>query len=58
MRTLDQRIACVKREIDRREKIYPRLVESGKLTEDESVSELSTMKDVYETLTQLRGILT
>ena len=57
MSTIEQQIACVKREIKRRKKIFPYLIESGKLTEDEATAELSLMHDIYETLTQLKGLV-
>jgi hypothetical protein len=56
--TIDRQIACVKKEIERRKRIFPYLIESEKLTQDEADLELEMMKKVRQTLTQLKGILT
>lgn len=54
---IDAQIKAVKREIKRRTKIFPSLVTNGKLTEAESLSEITAMQSVLETLTCLRGIV-
>ena len=55
--SIELQIQCVKKELKRRKKIFPALVESGKLNQDYSDLELSKMQDVLETLTQLKGLL-
>lgn len=55
--SIDQQINVVKREISRRKKIFPSLVERHKLTEGDSLSEITAMQGVLETLTVLKGIV-
>ena len=57
MYSIDEQINSVKREVKRRKKIFPHLVESGKMTEENSGYELSIMQNVLETLTQLKGLV-
>lgn len=45
-----EQIKCVEREIAMRERVYPRLVISGKMTEGQKDKEIATMKAVYNTL--------
>jgi hypothetical protein len=47
---LAEQIACVRREVALRERIYPRLVRDGKLRRDEADRELARMRAVLETL--------
>lgn len=51
--SLDEQIACVKREIAMRERVYPRFIESGKLKQQKADREIEAMKAVLETLTVL-----
>ncbi len=55
--SIDNQIDSVKREIKRRKKIFPSLVERGKLTESDSLVEITLMQGVLETLTVLKGIV-
>ena len=55
--TIDIKIECVRREIRRRKKYYPVLVDEGKMTKEETDQELATMQAVMETLTQLKSIV-
>lgn len=48
--SIEQQIACVKREIGMRERVYPRWVENKKMSQEKADAEISTMKDVLETL--------
>ncbi len=48
--TLDDQIACVKREIGMREFVYPRRVADGKMKQDKADHELAAMKAVLATL--------
>jgi len=54
---IDGQIKCVKDEIKRREKIFPKLIENGKLDKNKAFIEIGIMKQVFETLTQLKGIV-
>lgn len=51
--SLDNQIACVKREIAMREIIYPKRVAAGKMREDRAREELKAMREVLETLKTL-----
>ena len=54
---INTKIKCVEREIKRRKKFYPLLVESKKMTQEEADIEIAVMMSVYQTLTQLNGVL-
>lgn len=49
VRLADQ-IACVEREITLRERVYPRWVETGRMTEAQAEREILSMRAVLETL--------
>jgi hypothetical protein len=55
--TIDRQIECLKREVKRRQKFYPYLIENGKLTQDEADLEITLMQKAMETLTQLKGLV-
>ena len=57
MFSLDKQIESVKREQKRRKRVFPYLIETKKLTEEQAISEIAVMQSVYETLTSLRGLL-
>jgi len=48
--TLDEQIACVRREISMRERVYPRWVESRRLTQQKADAETNAMRAVLATL--------
>lgn len=52
---LDKHITCVEREVALRERVYPRWVESGRMTQRKADQELRDMRDV---LTYLRRAMT
>jgi len=54
---IDSKIECVKREIKRRKKFYPKLVEDGKFEQEWADLELASMQAVLETLTNIKGAL-
>ena len=54
---IETKIDCVKREIKRRKKFYPKLVEEGKFEQEWADIELATMQAVLETLTNMKGAL-
>jgi hypothetical protein len=51
---LSEQISCVKREISMRERVYPRLVAAGKMTQLASNHELATMREVLQSLERLK----
>lgn len=48
--TLDRQIACVRREIAMRHRVYPHWVESKKMTQVKADEEIAAMEAVLETL--------
>lgn len=50
---LNVQIICVQREIAMRERVYPRWVEAGKMTQKKADAELETMRAVKDTLQDL-----
>jgi hypothetical protein len=54
---IDTKIKCVKKEIKRRKKYYPLIVENGKMDQEYADQEIAVMTQVLETLTQLKGII-
>lgn len=55
---IDSKIRCVKSEIKRREKCYPLIILDGRMNQDYADLEIETMKQVLQTLTQLKGLVT
>lgn len=53
--SIDDQIACVKREIGMREKVYPRWIEQKKMTQAKADKEIETMKAVLVTLITLQN---
>jgi len=53
MKTLDEQIACVKREIALRERVYPRRILDGKMDGRLAEHEIACMKAVLESLSRL-----
>lgn len=54
---IDTKIKCVKSEIQRRKKTFPKLVEIGRISQDRADREIETMNHVLQTLTQLKGMI-
>lgn len=52
--TLDDQILTVQREIEMRERVYPRQVAAGRMTERKADHELQCMRAVLTTLLKLR----
>lgn len=48
--SIDEQVACVQREIGFREKLYPRWVKDGKLTQGNADLELARMRAVLATV--------
>ncbi len=57
MVTLEQQIKCAKTELERRQRVLPKLVEAGRLTEQMVTHEIESMRAIYQTLSQLRGLV-
>lgn len=55
---LAQQIACVEREIEMRERVYPRWVAADKMTQAEATRELRSMRAVLTTLQACDDTLT
>lgn len=53
MITLDQQLAEARREISMRKRVYPRRVESGRMTQADADSRISTMAAIRDTLAGL-----
>jgi hypothetical protein len=52
---LARQIACVRREVSMRKKVYPRWVSVGKMTQDEADRQLQTMQAVQATLEKIQA---
>jgi hypothetical protein len=50
---LSEQIACVERELAMRQRVYPRQVAAGKMTEAKAQHEIRVMQSVLETLRDL-----
>ena len=48
--TVDELVACVKREVAYRKKVYPRLVESGGMSERDKERQIGMMVAIMEKL--------
>ena len=55
MISLDQQIACVRREIGMRERVYPKFIQSHRMGQDQADYEMRAMKAVLATLEKLAG---
>lgn len=52
--SIDAMIKCARREQAMRERVYPRLVAAGKLTEEKAADEIATMAAIVDTLQHLK----
>ena len=52
--TLDEQIDCVRREIGMRNRVYPRWVEIGRITQAHADHQVAAMEAVLATLESLR----
>ena len=52
---IDEQISAVEREIRLRERVYPRFVDSGRMTLAKSEREILAMKAVLATLREVEG---
>jgi hypothetical protein len=51
--SLDDQVACVRRELGLRQRLYPRWVADGKMTADQAAKEINAMKAVLDTVAGL-----
>lgn len=51
--SIEDQVACVERELRQRARVYPRLVEQGKMTINQSRLETARMEAVRDTLQDL-----
>lgn len=54
---IDDQIACLAAEVKRRKRVFPALIEKGRMASDTSALEIAKMQAALETLTQLRGLV-
>lgn len=54
--TIDEQIACVRREIAMRERVYPSWVARGKMKQEKADHETAAMRAVLRTLVDLQNI--
>lgn len=55
-KSLDQMLACVAREINKRKSVYPRWVQEGRMTEEAARYEIECMECVYRMLFRAREL--
>lgn len=51
---IDDQIACVRRELAQRRRVYPRLIKNESMTKEEAAKELHRMEAVLNTLVWLQ----
>jgi hypothetical protein len=51
---LSEQLACARRELSFRQRVYPRLVENGKMTQAEADKELARMQALHDTVMRLQ----
>ena len=54
MKTIDQQIECVERELRFRRRIYAGRVQAGAMTMEEKAHEIETMESILELLHEIR----
>jgi hypothetical protein len=50
---IDAQLACAKRELALRERVYPRWTEAGKMPREQAAREIAAMRAICETLQEL-----
>jgi hypothetical protein len=53
---IDQQIRFMREEIKRVESLFPVLVGNGRLSIEKATSDVATMRQIYQTLSQLKGL--
>lgn len=56
MEKIIEQIKCIEREIGMRERVYPRWVESKKMTQQKADEEIKTMREVLKTLNLVKDL--
>lgn len=51
--TVDQQIACVRRELAMRRNVYPKWVANGRMTQQAAEKEMAGMQAVHDTLSRM-----
>lgn len=51
--TLEQQIACVRRELALRQRVYPKWVSAGRMKQADADKELAAMQAVHDTLSAI-----
>jgi hypothetical protein len=51
--SFERQLACIERELKMRRRVYPRLVERGKMSQDKASEEILLIEAVIRTLRQL-----
>lgn len=54
--TLDDEIACARRELAMRERVYPRWIQAGRMTPEQSRHEIATMRAIVKRLERTRDL--
>lgn len=52
--TIDEQIACVRRELAMRQRVYPKWVAGGKMKQPDADKELERMQAVHDTLSDVK----
>ena len=55
--SIEEQIACVKREVGMRERLYPRWVAMRKMSQSKADEELNAMKAALATLERISGMV-
>lgn len=55
MKTIQEQVACAKRELAMRRRVYPNWVASGRMTQDKAEYEIACMDEIITTLAKLAG---
>ena len=56
--SIDRQIECVERELKQRAYVYPRRIEAGKMTQEQSDREVACMEAVAATLREVKAAQT
>jgi hypothetical protein len=51
---IERQVVCAQREVAQRQRVYPRLVASGRMTQAQADEEITIMQAIVETLRGLR----
>jgi len=52
--TIDEQIACVRRELAMRQRVYPKWVAGGRMKQADADKELERMQAVHDTLSDVK----